>query len=94
MLHLMILLPYTYACADVVAACAWEVVYTPCVTAIALQYVDATGCAAVIRPPLLHVHATCVLSARSTPKVGSKRRVQSRLQPRAYQICEREHLRR
>ncbi len=98
MLHLMILLPNTDACADVVAACAWEVVYTPesigGVTAIALQYADATGCAAFIRPPLLHVHATCVLSARSTPKVGSKRRVQSRLQPRAYQICEREHLRR
>ncbi len=36
---------------------------------------------------------TCVLSARSTAKVGSKRRVQSRRQPRAYQMCEREQLR-
>ncbi len=47
------------------------------VTAIALQYADTTGCAAVVRPPLLHVHATCVLSARSTPKVGAKRRGQA-----------------
>ncbi len=45
MLHLMILLPYTDACADIVAACAWEVVYTPesigGVTAIALCVVSS-----------------------------------------------------
>ncbi len=69
MLHLMFLLSYTDACADVVAACAWEVVYNPesigGVTAIALQYADTSGCAAVVRPPLLHVHATywCAVSS-------------------------------
>ncbi len=69
MLHLVILLSYTDACAHVVAACAQEAVYTPesigGVTAIALQYADTTGCAAVVRPPLLHVHAAYLCAVSS-----------------------------
>ncbi len=55
---------------------AREIVYTPepvgGATATALQYAHTTGCAAVVRHPLFHLHAAyfCAVNSINSKKVS------------------------